>query len=153
MVSHLACALVESGSWRDPDLAPDIFGEDFCELAKRVDEIDEDIINNPEPHSCFSLRGIDDQPTSCFARKKTGRAEPQPAHAEAYPEAVYLHQGRRYRVKRIYHHTRQIKIDPERSPVITFPICHASVIDRRNSTFRFKDWEDGKLNCSTPCST
>lgn len=146
LVSHLACALVESGSWRDPDLAPDIFGEDFCELAKRVDEIDEDIINNPEPHSCFSLRGIDDPTYELFLpERKLGELNHSQLMREAYPEAVYLHQGRRYRVKRIYHHTRQIKIDPERSPVITFPICHASVIDRRNSTFRFKDWEDGKV--------
>ncbi len=145
LVSHIACALSEGGNWKDPELDSDIFGEDFCQWAKRVDELDEEIINLPEPHSSVSLRGIDDPTyTLELPERELGQVTYSQLLRETYQDAIYLHQGKRYKVKRIMHSTRQVKLEPDLGRTVTFPICHASVNDRPDP-LRLKEWEGGNV--------
>lgn len=50
---------------------------------------------------------------------------------EAYPKAIYLHGGRRYRVQDIFRNRREIRLNAERSFNRTVPLVRKSVRTRR----------------------
>ena len=58
--------------------------------------------NQPEPRSCVSLRGIDDPTyTLELPERELGQLSNSQLMREACPEAIYLHQGKSYLVRKI----------------------------------------------------
>ncbi|MDD3653110.1 MAG: DEAD/DEAH box helicase [Desulfotomaculaceae bacterium] len=147
ILSHFACARVESGSFDHPELAVDIFGRDFVDLEEKINNIDivDDVLTSNDPHSLFGLRGIDDPTYEIFTaggEKRLGTITWSQVLREAYLQAVYRHMGEAYRVDRIISKDFAIKVNREKNTASTSPTGYVIVKERAQggTIFRKAVW-------------
>lgn len=150
ILSHFACARVESGNFDKPDFTPDIFGQDFVELAENINNLDivEDVLTSNDPHGYVGIRGIGD-PTyeivTTGGEKPLGTITWSQILKEAYPNAVYRHMGEAYRVDKIISKDFLIKVKRENKKASTSPVGYISVKERTGmggTVFRKAIWSD-----------
>lgn len=135
LLSHFACARMESLDYNKPDLDAEIFGQQLAELAQKVDEIDlpgDDILRSADPHMDCNIRNIDDATYEILigGGQKLGTITFSQLLREAYPDAVYRHMGHPYRVKRIKHHDRIVEVVSEQFQAKTSPMGYVHVRER-----------------------
>ncbi|BAE82463.1 DEAD/DEAH box helicase [Desulfitobacterium hafniense] len=144
---HFACARAESGNHEHPNLDPEIFGQDFAQLADKIEELDitDEILIAPEPHLVMGIRGIDDKTyeiLSSGGEKRLGTISYSQILREAYPQAVYRHMGEAYRVEWLNTKHCTIRVKKEERNLATSPIGYIAVKERINNgtTFRRIRW-------------
>lgn len=131
VIGHFACARAErpKGSKFSADiLDEDIFGEGFIEFARIIEDVDLDdpVLLSLEPHFDVGIRGIADPSYNILnlppgmpydiaiqaARDhRLGTISFSQILREAYPNAVYWHMGRPYRVKRVKIHDQEVVVE------------------------------------------
>lgn len=131
VIGHFACARAErpKGSKFSADILDvDIFGEGFIEFARIIEDVDLDdpVLLSLEPHFDVGIRGIADPSFSILnlphgmpydiaikaARDhRLGTISYSQILREAYPNAVYWHMGRPYRVKRVKIHDQEVVVE------------------------------------------
>jgi Distinct helicase family with a unique C-terminal domain including a metal-binding cysteine cluster len=144
---HFACARVESGNHEHPNLYPEIFGQDFAQLADKIEDSDitDEILITPEPHLAIGIRGIDDKTYEIFTsggEKRLGTIAYSQILREAYPQAVYRHMGEAYRVEWLNSKHYTIRVKREERNLATSPIGYIVVKERINNgtIFRRQKW-------------
>ncbi|MDF9408229.1 MAG: ATP-dependent RNA helicase DbpA [Pelotomaculum sp. PtaB.Bin013] len=149
ILSHYSCARVESGNFDNPELAADIFGQDFVELEEKINNIDivDDILTSNDPHNLFGIRGIDDPTYEIFTTggdKRLGTITWSQILREAYPQAVYRHMGEAYRVDRILNRDYIIKVKREKKSAGTSPAGYVTVKEKAlgGTIFRKAVWPE-----------
>lgn len=132
IVGHFACARAERPKKLKSSvdfLDPDIFDEGFIEFARVVDDVDLDdpVLISPEPHSDVGIRGIADPSYAILSvppgmprdiaikaarDRRLGTISFTQILREAYPNAIYWHMGKPYRVKRVKYHDQEVIVEP-----------------------------------------
>lgn len=135
ILSHFACARVESGNFDQPNFDVDIFGQDFVELAKNINNLDiiDEILTQPEPHYVVGIRGIGDPTYKIYTsggEREIGNITWSQILREAYPKAVYRHMGEAYRVESLSSKYFQVKVKKEGRTASTSPVGYISVKER-----------------------
>ncbi|MGI9148310.1 MAG: DEAD/DEAH box helicase [Chloroflexota bacterium] len=137
-LGHLVCAASERPLQVD-DLA--LFPTNAQRLVERLAEAGE-LSDGPPwragpggkgrgPHSDVSLRGTSRDPYTLQAqRARLGTVEPPYLQRECFPGAVYLHNGRGYRVLGIDETTRVVRLTDESVDTRTSPLVEVQVAPR-----------------------
>ncbi|MDR7868402.1 MAG: DEAD/DEAH box helicase [Sporomusaceae bacterium] len=148
LLSHFACARIESGDFENPNLDSDIFGHDFVNLCDKIDEMDvvDDVLISPEPHRILNIRCIDD-PTYEIPSggRLLGTITFSQLLREAYEGAVYRHMGEAYRVQRVRHREQIVEVKPETPSAQTSPVGFIQVKERSGPgsiVFRRTLWQN-----------
>jgi DEAD/DEAH box helicase domain-containing protein len=82
-------------------------------------------------HADVSLRGTSREPyTLQVGQTRLGTIEPPHLQRECYPGALYLHNGRGYRVDGLDHRTRVVRLQPDAVDARTTPIVEVDVAPR-----------------------
>lgn len=155
-IGHFACARAErpkSARSSTDFLDADIFGQDFVQLARIIDDVDLDdpVLLSPEPHFDVGIRGIGDPsydilnllpglPYDIALRTARERRLGTISHSqilrEAYPGAIYWHMGRPYRVKRVRTHDQEVLVESMKDTNRrTNPIGDVRVTPRQTPAF------------------
>jgi DEAD/DEAH box helicase domain-containing protein len=134
LLGHLACAAAERPLGAD-ELA--LFPSNAGRLIERLAEAGE---LSPGPpwraasrgvHAEVSLRGTSREPYTLQADQvRIGTIEPPYLQRECYPGALYLHNGRGYRVLGIDERTRVVRLEVESVHTRTSPIVDIEVAPR-----------------------
>lgn len=129
---HLACAIDEAGDEKLLDVAalgPD--AEHALEL-RQAGRLNADVFYSDEKHVNTPIRSSDGQNYKLMLGDESiGEIDQWHLLREAYPKAIYLHGGRRYRVQDIFRSRREVRLNPERSFNRTVPLTRKSVKTRR----------------------
>ena len=137
LVGHLVCAAAERALEPD-DLA--LFPTNAARLVERLADAGE--LSQGPPwraaargaHSEVSLRGTSRDPyTLQTERARIGTIEPPYLQRECYPGALYLHNGRGYRVASLDATTRVVRLVEESVDTRTSPIVEIAVAPREES--------------------
>jgi DEAD/DEAH box helicase domain-containing protein len=82
-------------------------------------------------HADVSLRGTSREPyTLQVAQARIGTIEPPYLHRECYPGALYLHNGRAFRVESLDHKSHVVRLAPDAFDSRTAPIVEVEVAPR-----------------------
>ncbi|MDQ6672478.1 MAG: DEAD/DEAH box helicase, partial [Chloroflexota bacterium] len=137
-LGHLVCAASER-PLEAGDLA--LFPDNAQRLVERLAEAGE-LSQGPPwragvagkgrgPHSDVSLRGTSRDPYTLQApRARLGTVEPPYLQRECYPGALYLHNGRGYRVLGVDETTRVVRLAEESVDTRTSPVVEVQVAPR-----------------------
>jgi len=129
---HLACSIQEMGD--EDSVNTGIMGEDIeraLELRKKG-RLNEEVFYSDDPHMRTPIRSIEARNYKLMLEEdEIGEIDPWHLIREAYPHAVYLHGGRRYRVTEIFKSDRRITLVPERTRNLTDPRILKVVRTRR----------------------
>jgi DEAD/DEAH box helicase domain-containing protein len=129
---HIACAIDEMGDETPLDFS--ILGE-YAEHAlelKREGRLNHEVFYSDEKHVRTPVRSSDNQNFALIVNNETiGEIDHWHMLREAYPKAIYLHGGRRYRVTDILRSRKEIRLTFERSRNRTVPVVRKSVLTRR----------------------
>ena len=129
---HLACAIDEAGDETKLDFAT--LGDEAKHALKLRQEgrLQDEIFYATEKHMQTPIRSSDAENYALMVGDDAiGQIDQWHLMREAYPHAIYLHGGRRYRVQDIFSRTRQVRLLPERSRLRTVPVLRKSVRSRR----------------------
>ncbi len=134
LLGHLLCAAVER-PLLERDLA--LFPPNTPRLIQRLTEAGEIGPGPPWPalarnvHADVSLRGTSRAPFTLQARQtRIGTIEPPYLQRECYPGALYLHNGRAYRVVSLDATTRVVRLEDDSVDSRTAPIVDLQVAPR-----------------------
>ncbi|ADG81930.1 DEAD/DEAH box helicase [Thermincola potens] len=150
MIAHYACARAESGNFDNPGLDMDIFGEPFIRLAHKIRDFDfpDEILYVQQPHFDVQIRCIDDPSYNIIIgydpqAPPIGKITYSQILREAYPDAVYLHMGKPFRVKGLSHSKKAVFVDARCSFSLTKPKAEIFVKERHcSSGGMVKKWHD-----------
>ena len=150
IISHYACARVESNDFDAPQLDADIFSEDFVKLTELVNQMDitDNILVSQEPHKDFGIRGIDDRTYEIYTaggEARLGTINWSQVLREAYPRAVYRHMGDAFRVEKVNFREGTIKVKREKRQVSTSPVGYIVVkemVGSGGTIYRKTNWSD-----------
>ncbi|GAC1316904.1 MAG: hypothetical protein NVSMB2_10110 [Chloroflexota bacterium] len=139
-LGHVLCAAAERPLGRD-DLA--VFPENAQSLIERLVAAGELTAGPPwattsrPAHSDVSLRGTSREPYTLQVSggPRLGNIEPPYLQRECYPGALYLHNGRGYRVEGHDPIARVVKLEPEATDSRTSPVVDVQV-STRDSPFQ-----------------
>jgi DEAD/DEAH box helicase domain-containing protein len=131
---HLACAIDEAGD--ENMLKIDVLGPHAKHAMdlRRNNRLNHDVFYSGDKYSMTPIRSTDNQNYDLIL---DGREEPLGEidnwHMlrEAYPKAIYLHGGRRYRVVAVLQSKKQIKLIAEKTRNRTIPLVLKTVKVRR----------------------
>lgn len=133
-LGHLLCAAAET-PLQPADL--ELFPPNAPRLVDRLVEAGELVAGPPwrtrtrSVHSEVSLRGTSREPYTLQSdADRIGTIEPPYLQRECHPGAVYLHNGRAYRVVAIDEPTRVVRLEPESTQSRTSPIVEVEVAPR-----------------------
>ncbi|MGI1658232.1 MAG: DEAD/DEAH box helicase [Desulfitobacterium sp.] len=151
MIGHYACARAESGDFENPFLDHRIFGSKFSELNQRIKEFDysDEILYTKDPHFEINIRSLND-PTYQIVIGRDSQDPPigtitySQLMREAYPQAIFLQRGRRYRVTKISFTNKKVYVDA-RCPMYssTRPRGEVHIKERFNGRILQKNWGSG----------
>jgi DEAD/DEAH box helicase domain-containing protein len=134
LLGHLVCAAAERPLERD-DLS--LFPDNAGRLVERLADAGELAAAPPwralgrGVHADVSLRGTSRDPYTLQAPgARIGTIEPPYLQRECYPGALYLHNGRGYRVVGVDAPTRVVRLEPESVESRTSPIVDVQVAPR-----------------------
>jgi DEAD/DEAH box helicase domain-containing protein len=120
---HLACAIQEAGD--EDALDTNVLGEDIENALnlKRNGRLSAEIFYSDDPHMQTPIRSGDTRNYKIIVdgENEVGEIDPWHMLREAYPKAIYLHGGRRFRVLDILRGKSEIRVDWERSANLTTP--------------------------------
>lgn len=140
MLAHFACARAESADFERPQLAPDIFGWEFLQLANRIREYDfpDEILYLQNPHFEVQIRCISDPSYNIVvgwdpSAPPLGTINYSQLLREAYPEAAYLHLGRRYKVRKLSYSKKTVFVDTRCPVVFTKPKAEIFIRERHRA--------------------
>ncbi len=134
LLGHLLCAASEQPLEAD-DLS--LFPSNAERLVERLVEAGE-LSAGPlwrsrarGVHAEVSLRGTSREPyTLQVGQTRLGTIEPPYLQRECYPGALYLHNGRAYRVHELDHSTRVVRLESDAFDARTSPIVEVDVAPR-----------------------
>ena len=133
-LGHLLCAAAES-PLQPADL--ELFPPNAPRLVDRLVEAGELVAGPPwrtrsrGVQSEVSLRGTSREPYTLQSNAdRIGTIEPPYLQRECHPGAVYLHNGRAYRVAAIDERTRVVRLEPESTQSRTSPTVEVEVASR-----------------------
>jgi DEAD/DEAH box helicase domain-containing protein len=134
LLGHLLCAAAEQ-----PLVADELrlFPSNTERLVERLVEAGE-LSGGPAwqagargVHADVSLRGTSREPyTLQLGQSRIGTIEPPYLQRECYPGALYLHNGRGYRVAMLDHRTRVVRLEADSLDARTTPIVEVEVAPR-----------------------
>lgn len=123
LTDHFACARAEALNFEAPDFDETIFGRTFMQIAHQIHLYDypDDILYDQAPHFKVQIRCVDDPTYSIIHGQHSddppiGQINFSQLLREAYQGAIYLHLGKRYRVKKISYTDHKVYVD-SRCPV------------------------------------
>ena len=129
---HLACSIQEAGD--EDSVNSDILGPHIkhaLELRRRGG-LSAEVFYSDDPHMRTPIRCADIQNYKLtLGDREIGEIDSWHLTREAYPHAIYLHGGRRYRVVDIFKSTREIRVKEEHSRNVTDPLISTAVNTRR----------------------
>jgi DEAD/DEAH box helicase domain-containing protein len=129
---HLACSIQETGD--ENSVNGDILGphiEHALEL-RRSGHLSAEVFYSDDPHMRTPIRCADIQNYKLMlGDQEVGEIDSWHLIREAYPHAIYLHAGRRYRVTDIFKSTKEIRLKKEHSCNVTDPLISKAVNTRR----------------------
>jgi DEAD/DEAH box helicase domain-containing protein len=129
---HLACAIDEAGDEKLLDvetLGPE--AKHALDL-RQAGRLNHEVFYSSDKHAQTPIRSSDAQNYKLMIGDESiGEIDQWHLLREAYPKAIYLHGGRRYRVQDIFRSKREVRLNPERSFNRTVPLIHKSVRTRR----------------------
>lgn len=151
MIAHYACARVESGHFEAPDLDGDVFGGNFARLAGKVRDFDfpDEILYVKEPHFEVNIRCLNDPSYRIIAGfdptdPPIGTLTYSQLLREAYPQAVYLQRGKRYKVTGMSYTKKVVFVDARCSLYMhTKPRAEVYIKERYRSGGAMKLWKSG----------
>jgi DEAD/DEAH box helicase domain-containing protein len=131
LLDHLLCAaheapLVEADLAFFPPTAEHVL--DRLESAGLVSPAPHRPLGEAAPHRDLQIRGIGrEQYAVLEGQRQLATTEPPRLFRERYPGAVFLHQGRRYRVAAIDQTAKTVRVQPELEDVRTEPLAELRV--------------------------
>lgn len=133
---HLACAIDEAGDESRLDF--DILGrhaKHAMEL-RRQNRLNHEVFYSDDKHMRTPIRSSDNQNFTLIEEggaeaRSIGEIDYWHMLREAYPHAIYLHGGRRYRVRDILRTRREVRLAQEWTPNRTIPIVKKTVLTRQ----------------------
>ncbi len=150
LLAHLLCAA------REAPLQPEelaFFPENAPEMVALLER--EQLLSSGPPwrptttehlHSQVRMRGGNrEQYQIVHGERVVATSEPPLLYREAHPGAVYLHQGRAYRVKEIDVAARRVRVEPAEARVRTSPVIAVSVDPNRQPL----QWKNLRLGPAT----
>ncbi|MDD3653111.1 MAG: DEAD/DEAH box helicase [Desulfotomaculaceae bacterium] len=153
LIDHFACARAEALHYDEPNFDENIFGREFMQIANHVNLYDcpDDILYDQAPHFKVQIRCVDD-PTYNIVHGQHSNDPPigQITYSqilrEAYKSAIYLHMGKRYRVKKISYTDHKIYVDSRCPMASTRPKTEVFVRPRPTSrAVKSKVWPGLKV--------
>lgn len=129
---HLACAIDEIGD--EKNLKLEFLGDaarHALEL-RQAGRLNAEIFYASEKHFQTPIRSSDSRNYKLMVDDNIiGEIDQWHLLREAYPHAIYLHGGRRFRVQDIFRSKHEVRLKPERSRLRTVPVIKKSVRSRR----------------------
>jgi len=131
---HLACAIDEAGEENLLDF--EILGPHARHAMdlRHQNRLNHDVFYSGDKYSMTPIRTADNQNYELIVdgqERALGDIDYWHMLREAYPKAIYLHSGRRYRVTGVLQSRKEIKLTIERSRNRTIPLILKSVKIRR----------------------
>lgn len=118
LLSHYACARAEAENFENPLMNEDIFGTNFIHLSRQIHLYDypEEILYENIPHFKVSIRCVEDPTYTIILGwnsndPQLGQINYSQILREAYVGAIYLHMGKKFRVKSICYAKKQVFVD------------------------------------------
>jgi DEAD/DEAH box helicase domain-containing protein len=129
---HLACAIDEASEERLLDfdaLGPE--AQHAMEL-RQVGRLNHEVFYSQDKHSQTPIRSSDGRNFKLMVgAEEVGEIDQWHLLREAYPHAIYLHGGRRFRVDDIFRSRQEVRLHIERSANRTVPVIRKAVRIRR----------------------
>jgi DEAD/DEAH box helicase domain-containing protein len=129
---HLACAIDEAGD--EKLLNFEAMGEAACHALelRRAGRLNAEIFYATEKHMQTPIRSSDGSNYKLMVNDDViGEIDQWHLLREAYPHAIYLHGGRRFRVQDIFRSKREVRLVREKSRLRTVPVIRKSLRSRR----------------------
>ena len=129
---HLACAIDEAGDEKLLDIATLGPEAKHAMELRQAGRLNHEVFYSNDKHIQTPIRSSDAQNYKLMVGDDSiGEIDQWHLLREAYPKAIYLHGGRRYRVQDIFRSRREVRLNPERSFNRTVPLTRKSVRTRR----------------------
>jgi DEAD/DEAH box helicase domain-containing protein len=129
---HLACAIDEAGEEKHLNLEAMGDAARHALELRQAGRLTAEIFYATEKHIQTPIRSSDSRNYKLMVDENiVGEIDQWHLLREAYPHAIYLHGGRRFRVQDVFRSKREIRLIPERSRLRTVPVLKKSLRTRR----------------------